>query len=139
MTRNLRAVPELDVNRAEVVTEVRAAFDAYERALVTHDLSALDNAFWDDGRVVRFGIADEQQGAEAIAAWRRTAGPVTQGRALRDTTITTFGEDVAIVTTKFTDDAPGVGRQSQVWMRVDGLWRIVGAHVSRVDNNVESG
>ena len=128
-------MPELDVDRPEVVAEVRAAFDAYEAALVTHDLSALDDAFWADVKVVRFGIADEQQGSDEIAAWRRAAGPVTAGRVLRDTTITTFGSDVAIVTTKFTDDAPGLGRQSQMWMRVDGSWRIVGAHVSRVAVN----
>ena len=129
----------LHVDRPDVVAEVRAAFEAYERALAAHDLPVLDDAFWNDPRVVRFGIADDQHGADAIAAWRRAAGPVTAGRTLRDTTITTFGSDVAIVTTKFSDQAPGVGRQSQMWMRVDASWRIVGAHVSRVDDNVESG
>jgi ketosteroid isomerase-like protein len=123
------------IDRADVVAEVRAAFEAYEAALVAHDLPALDAAFWADRRVVRFGIADDQVGAEAIAAWRRAAGPVTAGRVLHDTRITTFGSDTAIVTTKFTDDAPGVGRQSQVWMRVEGSWCIVGAHVSRVDDS----
>ena len=128
-------MPGPEVDSAEVVAEVRAAFEAYEAALVAHDLPALDTAFWADPRVVRFGIADDQVGAEAIAAWRRAAGPVVAGRTLRDTTITTFGSDVAIVTTKFTDDAGGLGRQSQTWMRVDGSWCIVGAHVSRVDVN----
>ena len=123
------------IDRADVVAEVRAAFEAYEAALVAHDLPVLDAAFWADPRVVRFGIADDQVGAEAIAAWRRAAGPVTAGRVLHDTVITTFGSDTAIVTTKFTDDAPGIGRQSQVWMRVEGSWCIVGAHVSRVDDS----
>ena len=125
----------LHVDRPEVVAEVRAAFEAYERALVAHELPSLDGAFWDDPRVVRFGIADDQVGADAVAAWRRASGPVIAGRVLHDTRITTFGSDVAIVTTKFTDDAPGLGRQSQVWMRVDGSWRIVGAHVSRIAVN----
>ena len=123
------------IDRADVVAEVRAAFEAYEAALIAHDLPVLDAAFWADPRVVRFGIADDQVGAEAIAAWRRAAGPVTAGRVLHDTTITTFGSDTAIVTTKFTDDAPGIGRQSQVWMCVEGSWCIVGAHVSRVDDS----
>jgi ketosteroid isomerase-like protein len=123
-----------DLDRADVVAEVRAAFEAYEAALVAHDLAALDAAFWADPRVVRFGIADDQVGADAIAAWRRAAGPVTPGRALHDTKVTAFGTDLAIVTTKFTDDARGVGRQSQVWMRIERRWRIVGAHVSRVDD-----
>ena len=123
-----------DVDRPAVVAEVRAAFEAYEAALVAHDLPALDAAFWADPRVVRFGIRDDQVGVDAIAAWRRASGPVTSGRVLHDTTITTFGSDVAIVATKFTDDVPGFGRQSQVWMRVGGTWCIVGAHVSRVDD-----
>ena len=123
-----------DIDHPDVVAEVRAAFEAYEAALLTHDVSALDAAFWADPRVVRFGIADDQVGAEAIAAWRRATGPVTAGRVLHDTSITAFGSDVALVATKFTDDGPGVGRQSQVWVRVDESWRIVGAHVSRVDD-----
>jgi hypothetical protein len=135
VTHSLRAVPRPEVDRPEVVAEVRAAFDAYEAALLAHDVAALDAAFWPDPRVVRFGIADDQRGAAAIAVWRRAAGPVTAGRMLHDTTITTFGDDVAIVTTKFTDDAAGLGRQSHTWIRVDGSWCIVGAHVSRVDVN----
>ncbi len=123
------------MDRSDVIADVLAAFEAYETALVTHDLAALDDAFWNDPRVVRFGIRDDQVGAEAIAAWRRAAGPVTAGRVLHDTTVTSFGPDVAIVATKFTDDGPGVGRQSQVWVRVDGSWRVVSAHVSRVDVN----
>ena len=133
MTRNLGALPARDVDRPEIVAEVRDAFEEYERALVAHDLAELDAAFWEDDRVVRFGIADDQRGAQAVAAWRRVSGPVAAGRVLHDTAITTFGSDVAIVTTKFTDDASGIGRQSQVWMRVDGSWCIVSAHVSRVD------
>jgi hypothetical protein len=123
-----------DIDRRDVVAEVRAAFEAYEAALVAHDLPVLDAAFWADPRVVRFGIRDDQVGADAIATWRRASGPVAAGRVLHATTITTFGSDVAIVATKFTDDGPGVGRQSQVWMRVGGSWCIVGAHVSRVDD-----
>ena len=123
------------IDRADTIAEVRAAFEAYEAALIAHDLPALDTAFWADPRVVRFGIADDQVGADAIAAWRRVSGPVPSGRVLHDTRITTFGPDTAIITTKFTDDAPGIGRQSQVWMRVDGSWCIVGAHVSRVDDS----
>jgi hypothetical protein len=127
-----------EVDRPEVVAEVRAAFEAYEAALVAHDLAALDAAFWADARVVRFGIGDDQLGAEAVAAWRRTSGPVTPGRRLHDTMITTFGTDLAIITTKFTDDGSGVGRQSQVWMRAGGSWCIVSAHVSRVDGDTSS-
>jgi hypothetical protein len=123
----------LDIDRPGTVAEVRAAFLAYEAALVDHDLPTLDDAFWDDPRVIRYGIADAQRGPGAVADWRRNAGPVPRDRVLRDTQVTAFGDDLAIVWTHFTDEIGGVGRQSQVWARVGGAWCIVAAHVSRVD------
>ena len=47
-----------DVNDPEVVREVTATFERYEAALVGNDLATLDELFWDDERVVRFGLAD---------------------------------------------------------------------------------
>ena len=129
----------LAIDRPDVVEEVRAAFFSYEDALVAHDLPVLDDAFWDDARVVRYGVADAQRGREAVAAWRRSTGPVAAERTLRDTQVTALGDDVAIVWTHFTDAVGGIGRQSQVWARVDGAWRIVAAHVSRVDTETASG
>jgi hypothetical protein len=129
----------LAIDRPDVVEEVRAAFLAYEHALVAHDLEVLDTAFWDDARVIRYGIADAQHGPDAIAAWRRNTGPVPSARALQDTQVTALGDDVAIVWTHFTDAVGSIGRQSQVWARVGGAWRIVAAHVSRVDTESASG
>ncbi len=118
---------------------MRAAFVAYEEALVAHDLPVLDDAFWDDPRVIRYGVADAQRGPDAVADWRRKTGPVARERVLQDTQVTALGDDVAIVWTHFTDAVGGIGRQSQVWARVDGAWRIVAAHVSRVDTETASG
>lgn len=123
----------LEIDRPDVVEEVRAAFVAYEAALVAHDLDTLDTAFWDDPRVIRYGVADAQRGPREVAEWRRNTGSVAPERALYDTQITAFGDDLAIVWTHFTDALDGIGRQSQVWARVDGAWRVVAAHVSRVD------
>jgi hypothetical protein len=118
-----------------VVAEVRAAFAAYEQALVADDRAALDAAFWSDA--VRYGIADVQYGAEEIAAWRASAPPIPPGRALGPTAIAAFGEHVACVSTEFR--YPGgeqVGRQSQTWVRLAEGWRIVAAHVSTVPAEV---
>lgn len=131
--------PPLAIDRPDVVDEVRAAFTAYEAALVAHDVDALGAAFWDDERVIRYGVADAQRGPDAVAAWRQASGPVAPQRVLYDTQVTAFGDDVAIVWTHFTDALGGVGRQSQVWARVDGEWRVVAAHVSRVDRESASG
>ena len=121
------------VDRPDVVAEVSAAFAAYEKALVDEDLDELDRWFWTDPRVVRFGIREVQYGPDAIAAWRRRMPAVGHDRTLRNTVVTAFGDDLAIVVTEF--GRPGsaiVGRQSQTWARLDDGWRIVHAHVSTV-------
>jgi hypothetical protein len=123
----------VDVDRPDVVAEVAAAFATYEKALTNGDVEAMTEAFWADERVVRYGLDDRQYGAVALREWRATQPPLPPGRHLHDTRITTFGADLAVVTTLFTYPDGGVeGRQSQTWARIDGSWCIVGAHVSGV-------
>lgn len=43
----------MDIDIPEVVAEV---FARYEAALTTNDVPALDAAFWNDPRVVRFAL-----------------------------------------------------------------------------------
>jgi ketosteroid isomerase-like protein len=121
-----------DANR--VIDEVTQSFQAYESALAARDHNALDDWFWDDPRVVRFGITEIQYGAEAVAAWRRISPHVGDDRTLRNVHVLPLGDRVAVVTTEFRAGTGAiVGRQSQVWKRIDGHWRIVHAHVSTVD------
>lgn len=123
----------MDIDRPDVVAEVTAAFTDYEKALVANDAGALGAWFWDSTAVTRFGIADRQTGAAELHAWRSAQPPLPPGRRLFDTRVTTFGSDLATVTTRF--DYPGArdrpGRQSQTWVRFPQGWRIVHAHVSQ--------
>lgn len=122
------------INRAEVLAEVRAAFERYEAALRAHDHAALDRYFWDDARVLRYGTAEHAQGTTAVRRSRAAMTPVHPERELRNTLITTFGTDSASVCTEFT--APGsalLGRQTQTWVRFGDGWKIVAAHVSLVE------
>ena len=131
--RTVRLNEPVQLDQTDVIAEVAAAFAQYERALIARDHAELDRWFWADPRVVRFGIAEVQYGAEAIAAWRRIAPHVGDDRALRNTVITAFGAGTAVVATEFS--RPGVatiGRQSQTWVRLPEGWRIVHAHVSVV-------
>jgi hypothetical protein len=123
-----------EINRPEVVAAVRAAFERYERALVTRDFDTLDEQFWDGAEVVRFGIAENQYGPEVIGAWRRVAPLIHPSRRLANTVVTTFGTDFSTVSTEFRSDVqPGlVGRQMQTWVRFPGGWRVVAAHVSTI-------
>jgi hypothetical protein len=128
------------VNQPEIVAEVAAAFEEYERALVANDIDAMNELFWNEPEVVRYGINEVQHGSEAIRAWRASCEPVPASRRLHRTVVTTFGSDHATVSTEFTSDAtPLLGRQMQTWVRLGspgdrGLgWKIVAAHVSLIE------
>lgn len=119
----------MEIDRPDVIAEVSAAFEAYERALVADDVDVVVGFF--APRALRYGIADQQNGVEEQAAWRRAQGGLPPGRRLKDTDIRTYGLSTAVVTTLF--GYPGrdvLGRQSQTWVRLPEGWRIVHAHVS---------
>jgi hypothetical protein len=121
------------LDRPAVVADVTAAFDRYERALADGDVAVLTELFWDDDRCVRFGVADRQQGAAEIAAWRATHPSVPAGRRLSGTRVLAVDDRTAVVTTLFGyPDGAVEGRQSQTWVRFAEGWRIVAAHVSEL-------
>jgi Protein of unknown function (DUF3225) len=122
----------MDIDLPDVVAEVKAAFDAYERALVTNDVDALDAMFRDDPRTIRFGGAENLFGYAQIAAFRAARSPVGLARAISNTVITAYGRDVAIASTLFRRSTMvgKVGRQMQTWVRFPEGWRVVAAHVS---------
>jgi len=123
-----------EVNLPEIVDEVSAEFESYERALVGRDLAGMKSSFASSPEVVRFGVADRQYGPEELAQWRANQPPLPPGRLLTETRVTTYGRDVAIVTTLFSyPGRPIIGRQSQTWLRLEEGWRIVHAHVSEVE------
>jgi hypothetical protein len=122
----------MDIDLPDVVAEVTAAFEAYERALVSNDVAALNAMFHDDPRTVRFGGAENLFGYAQIKAFRAARSAVGLARALSNTVITAYGRDLAVESTLFRRDAaPGkVGRQMQTWVRFAEGWRVVAAHVS---------
>ena len=122
-----------EVSFPDAVAEVTALFEAYERALLANDVEAMDRTFWNDARVVRFGIAEVQVGMDEIRAWRRGAAPVPTTRTITSRHVLALASDVVAVDVTFRNgDAPGIGRQSQTWRRFDDGWRIVRAHVSMI-------
>jgi ketosteroid isomerase-like protein len=124
----------MDINTPSAVADLTAAFEAYELAFVTNDVEALTALFWDSDRVIRFGGGENLFGAAEIAAFRQGRGAADLDRDLARTVITTFGQDFGTASTLFRRRSTGrTGRQMQSWVRLDGRWRIVAAHVSMLD------
>ena len=121
----------MDVNLPDVLAEVTAAFERYEVALVSNDVSVLDELFWNSPHTLRYGATETLVGYDAIRAFR--AGRPSQGlaREIFNTVITTYGRDLATANTEFRRTGQTrTGRQSQTWMRTPQGWRVVSAHVS---------
>jgi hypothetical protein len=125
----------MDIDIPDVVAEVTAAFERYERALVTNDVATLDVLFHADARTIRYGAAENLYGFDEIAAFRQARSPTGLARTLARTVITTYGRDCAVASTLFRRDSAGgkVGRQMQTWVRFADGWRIVAAHVSLIE------
>lgn len=121
----------MEINIPQVVGEVTAAFERYEKALNANDVDVLDASFWNDPRVIRYSLMDNAYGFEAIHASRLSRPKTDLKRTLSNTVITTFGRDLATANTEFQRVESGRrGRQSQTWVRMPEGWRVVSAHVS---------
>ena len=123
----------VEINIPEVVAEVTAAWERYNRALNANDIAVMNELFWDTPLTVRYGAAENLYGHAEIAKFRGSrSGPID--RAIGKAVITTFGRDYA---TAFCETqvkgSTRRGRQSHSWVRTDKGWRIVAAHVSSME------
>jgi hypothetical protein len=125
----------MDVDLPDVLAEVTAQFERYEKALVSNDIAVLDELFRPDQRTLRYGVGENLYGHDEIMAFRAARSPVGLGRKTARTLITTYGRDTAVASTLFyREQLPGkVGRQMQTWIRFPEGWRIVAAHVSIIN------
>jgi len=123
----------VEVNISEVVAEVRAAFDRYNRAVDDNDVAVMNEMFWDSPHTVRYGRAENLYGHAEIAAYRAIRKSNIE-RSYPRTVITTFGRAFAIAWTETRiKGSTALRRQSQTWVRTDHGWRIVAGHVSNIE------
>jgi len=122
----------MEINLPDIVREVREAFDRYEKALNSNDVSTLDELFWDSPQTLRYGIGEELYGHDQIAAFRTGRDPnFVAARDLLKLWIVTYGRDFGTANCEFRrHGSDRHGRQSHTWMRTEHGWRIVTAHVS---------
>jgi 1-carboxybiuret hydrolase subunit AtzH-like protein len=125
----------MEIDLPEVLAEATAAFERYEKALVSNDVAVLNEIFRNDPRTIRYGVNENLYGYAEIAAFRTARSSAGLGRTLSKTVISTYGRDCAIASTLFhRPSVPGkTGRQMQTWVRFPEGWRVVAAHVSFID------
>ena len=71
----------MEINNPEVLAEIEALFEAYERALIGNDVAALDGLFWESPLVVRYGNGENLYGIEALRAFRSAPADAGSWRA----------------------------------------------------------
>jgi hypothetical protein len=125
--RGILNVLEIDI--PEILAEVTAVHARYEQALVTNDVATLNELFWDDARVLRYGTAENLYGYAAIRDFRNTRPPQGLARTVLKCVIVTYGRDFGTANIEFERNGRH-GRQSQTWLRTGAGWRVVAAHVS---------
>jgi ketosteroid isomerase-like protein len=120
----------MTVDDPQVLAEVRAAFEAYEAALMADDIATMDALFHAAPSTVRYGVGEVLYGIEAIRAFRSGRGGSPQRRLAR-VAIHSYGRDFATAHAEFfRDGSDRRGRQTQGWVRFADGWKVVSAHVS---------
>lgn len=123
-------------NIPEVLAEVTALFERYEKALAEKDVDVLDDTFWNSPLTIRYAMHENGYGFEEIHQHRirRPIGPGIKEKRLR-LEIMTLGRDFATTNLEFKiRDRDLIGRQSQTWVRFPDVgWKVVAAHVSTMD------
>jgi hypothetical protein len=125
----------MEINNPQVLAEVTALFRRYQDAIISNDVSILNELFFDNALTIRYGTAENLYGHAAIAAFRGTRTAGQHARVTVREIVTTYGLDCATTSMEFTRGERN-GRQSQTWVRMPEGWRIVSAHVSYRDESM---
>jgi Protein of unknown function (DUF3225) len=121
----------MQINIPEVLAEVTRECERYERALVSNDVTVLDELFCNSPHTLRYGVTENLYGYEAICQFRASRPAQGLERTVLKNTITTYGRDFATANVEFQRlGSSKPGRQSQTWVRMPEGWRVVAAHVS---------
>lgn len=119
------------LNDPASLSDLTAACDAYEAALMKNDLETLDALFWASAHTLRYGVGENLYGIDAIRDFRKGRTGGSPQRTVLRREITTFGTEMGTCNLEFQRAGNArIGRQSQTWLRTEAGWRIVAAHVS---------
>lgn len=105
------------------------AFRAYEQALMSNDLAALDRLFAPGTATLRGDANGLLVGHEQISAFRGGRGGAPARRIVQ-THVQTIDDDHALVVAVTELERGGRGQQTQLWARLPQGWAVTAAHVS---------
>jgi len=105
------------------------AFQAYERALMTNDLTELDRLFAPGPTTMRGDANGLLVGHHMISAFRGGRGGAPPRRIVQ-THVQTIDDDHALVVAVTELERGGRGQQTQLWARLPDGWAVTAAHVS---------
>ncbi|WP_309136355.1 AtzH-like domain-containing protein [Nocardioides campestrisoli] len=115
--------------RSGVPDGLMDAFWAYERALMTDDLEALDRLFAPGPATLRGDAAGLLVGHDAISEFRGARGGAP-ARRIVETHVQVVDDDHALVVAVTELARGGRGQQTQLWTRIDSGWAVSAAHVA---------
>lgn len=118
-----------DAEPAAIPDDLRAAFDAYEAAIVANDVEILDDFFAPGPGSMRGDGAGLLVGHDAISAFRSLRGGVAP-REIDSIHYRPLGPATALLMSVSRYLRGGRGLQTQVWEHIDGRWLITAAHVT---------
>lgn len=127
----LNPIPEASTTYASdaVPAGLLEAFEAYEEALLSNDIPALNSLFATGPNTVRGDGTNLLLGHDAIVGFRSARTSIPTRRVDR-VLVRTVNEDCALVMASTIEPSTNAtGLQTQLWRR-DGEWRVVAAHVS---------
>jgi len=120
----------VQVNIPEILKEVTLAHKLYEAALDANDVTVLNDLFWKSPLTLRFGVNENLYSYDAITSFRSARIPPGPRVVLR-CVITSFGTSFATINLEFRRNGSN-GRQSQTWVKMNGQWYVVAAHISNI-------
>jgi len=121
----------IEINLPDVVAEVQAVFDRYEKALQANDIATMEELFWHHAATTRYGVGENLRGWKAISDFRRSGKLGKFSRTLINSTVVTYGRDFATANTEYQREGEATtGRETKTLVRMPEGWRIVSAHAS---------
>jgi len=105
------------------------AFAAYEQALRTNDLEALDRLFAPGAETLRGDAEGLLVGHDTISAFRGGRGGAPS-RSIVETRVQVVDQEHVLVVAVTELERGGRGQQTQLWARLETGWAVTAAHVS---------